>query len=150
MLLKKTIAAAALLLVGMAANADLEPWADYEASDEVYMVSAIKVDSNMGDAYLEGLRETWIKGNEVAKELGQIKDYAIYRSQLPDSGDFNLLLVITLESAEFLQPSKERYDAFMEEVGKQAADEMTDFAQENYPAMREITGSYMMRKIDIK
>ena len=148
--LKKIACISSILLVAASANADLEPWTDYEASDEVYLVTTIKVDSNMEDAYLEGLRETWRPGQEAAKELGQINDYSIYRSQFSEAGDFNLILVITLASAADMQPSKERYDAFMKKVGKEASDRSTEYAQKNYPAMREITGNYMMRKITIK
>ena len=150
MYLKKIVCALPLLFLAAVANADLEPWTDYTSSDEVYLVTTIKVDSNMEDAYLEGLRETWIPGNEVAKELGQIQDWAIYRSQFSEAGDFNLILVVTLSSAADMQPSKERYDAFMEKMGKAAADKSTEYAQKNYPAMRKITGNYMMRKITIK
>ena len=150
MYLKKVVCALSLLFFASLANADLEPWTDYEASDEVYLVTTIKVDSNMEDAYLEGLRETWIPGNEAAKELGQIEDWAIYRSQFSEAGDFNLILVITLSSAADLQPSKERYDALIEKIGKEASDQSTEYAQKNYPAMREITGNYMMRKITVK
>lgn len=150
MYLKTIFSIALLLFVATAARADLEPWTDYEASDEVYLVTTVKVASNMEDAYLEGLSQTWIPGNEAAKKLGQIKDYAIYRSQLSEAGDFNLILVVTLASAAEMQPSKERYDALMKEIGKQTADKQTEYAQKNYPAMREITGSYMMRKITVK
>ena len=147
---KNIILASALLGLCATANADLEPFTDYDASEEVYMVTTVKVDSNMEDAYLEGLRETWIPGQEAAKELGQIKDYAIYRSQFSEAGDFNLILVVTLSSAADMQPNKERYDALVEKLGKEASDRSTEYAQKNYPAMREITGNYMMRKITVK
>ena len=62
--LKKIACISSLLFFAASANADLEPWKDYEASDEVYLVTTIKVDSNMEDAYLEGLRETWIPGQD--------------------------------------------------------------------------------------
>ena len=71
MYLNKIIPAATLLLFGATANADLEPFTDYEESEEVHLVTTIKVDANREDTYLEGLRETWVPGNEVAKELGQ-------------------------------------------------------------------------------
>lgn len=147
---KTILTATSLLFLGATAHADLEPFTDYEASDEVYLVTTIKVDSTMEDAYLEGLKQTWIPGQEAAKKLGHINDYAIYRSQFSESGDFNLILVVTLDSAADLQPSKDRYNAMMEEFGKQRAEAATEFAQENYPAMREITGDYMMRRLTIK
>jgi len=148
--LKKIVTAASLVFLAGTASADLEPWTDYEASEEVYMVTTVKVDSNMEDAYLEGLKETWVPGVELSKELGQINDWAIYRSQMSEAGDFNLILVVTLDSAADLQPSKERYDAFMKAMGEEEADRTTEYAQKNYPAMREITGNYMMRKINMK
>jgi hypothetical protein len=60
-----------------AAFADLEPWKDYSVSDAVYSVTTIKVHSNMEDAYLEGLKQTWVASSDVAKKLGQIEDYHI-------------------------------------------------------------------------
>ena len=142
--------AAAAVLAASIAIADLEPWKDYTVSDTVWSVTTIRVDPNMDDAYLEGIEKTWAAGNEVAKKLGQIKDYAIYRSELPQSGEFNLLLVIEFEKASDLEPNEKRYNDFIEEWGKANADASTDFAQENYPAMREITGQYRMRKIELQ
>ncbi|MBT8100924.1 MAG: hypothetical protein KJO82_14300 [Gammaproteobacteria bacterium] len=147
---KITWAAMALLLTVSAAHADLEPWTDYESSEAVWLLTTIKVKSNMGDAYLEGLRNTWIPGNKVAQELGQIESWSIFRSQFPNSGDFNLLLVVKLAKTEDMAPNKARYDAFMQKFTKKMADETTEYAQKNYPAMREITGDYMLREITIK
>ena len=132
------------------AYADLTPWEDYEASEAVWVLTTVKVHSNMGDAYLEGLRETWIPGNKIAKELGQIESWSIYRSDFPNSGDFNLLLVVKMAKTEDLAPNKARYDAFMAKFTKKMADETTEYAQKNYPAMREITGDYLLREITIK
>lgn len=140
----------AVFFASSVAFADLDPWEDYEVSDAVWSVTTIKVDPNMDDAYLEGIAQTWVKGNEVAKKLGQIEDYKIYRSDLPQSGDFNLLLIVKFGSTEDLAPNKERYEAFIKEWGKAQADQATDYAQENYPAMREITGQYNLREITIK
>lgn len=150
MTLRTILISAALSLVAAGAAADLKPWTDYTESEEVYMITTIKVDSNMEDAYLEGIKQTWIPGQEAAKELGQINDYGIWRSQMSEAGDFNLILVVTLASAADMQPSKERYDALMKKLGEKFADESTEFAQKNYPAMRTITGNYMMRKVEMK
>jgi len=137
------------ILFATSANADLTPWEDYEVSEAVWSVSTIKVDPNMGDAYLEGIKKTWVASNEVAKKLGQIEDYSIYRSDLPQSGDFNLLLIVKFANTADMAPNKARYEAFMKEWGAMA-DETSEYAQKNYPGMREITGQYNLRKIDIK
>ena len=146
-----TTLAVALLFGSTVAQADLEPFKDYDTSAAVWSVTTVKVDSNMGDAYLEGLAKTWVSTNEIAKKLGQIEEYHIYRSDLPESGNFNLLLVIKFKNAEAAtQPNKTQYDAFMKELGKEKSDEVTEYSQKNYPAMREITGEYMVREITLK
>ena len=144
------VAAGAAVLFASAAIADLQPWQDYETSEAVWSVTTVKVDANMGDAYLEGIKNTWVPGNEIAKELGQIEDYHIYRSDLPLSGDFNLLLVIKFASGKDLEPNKKRYEAFMKKFGQKRSDESTEFAQKNYPAMRELVGEYQFREIILK
>ncbi|MEM7281635.1 MAG: hypothetical protein AAF438_08405 [Pseudomonadota bacterium] len=149
-MMKKTLTLVMTLFVSSMAYADFTPWADYEPSEEVWSVTTIKVDSNMGDAYLEGIANTWVPGNEASKKVGQIEDYWIYRSDMPDSGDFNLLLVVKFANTDALAPTKARYDAFMKEFTQRRADEATEFAQKNYPAMREITGQYIMREIELK
>jgi hypothetical protein len=146
----KTILLSLAMAVGSTvAYADLEPWKDYTESDAVWTVSTIKVHSNMSDAYLEGLKKTWVASNEVSKRLGQIEEYHIYRSDLQDSGNFNLLLVVKFKNTEMLAPNKARYDAFMKEWGEERNKKTTDIAQREYPAMRDITGEYMMREISI-
>jgi hypothetical protein len=130
--------------------ADFEPWKDYELSDEVWVVTTVKVHSNMEDAYLEGLANTWAPGMDISKKLGQVEDYFMYRSDYPNSGDFNLLLVVKFKNTEMLAPNKKRYDEFMAAFTKERSDEATDFAQKNYPAMRELTGGYQMRQITLK
>lgn len=150
MLKKSTLAVLMVALMATAALADLTPWKDYELSEAVWSVSTIKVDSNMGDAYLEGIKGTWVASNEVAKKLGQIEDYKIYLSDLPDSGQFNMLLVVKFKNTSDLGPSKARYDAFMKEWGEARNKETTAFAQKNYPAMREITGQYFLREVTLK
>ena len=132
------------------AFADLDPYADYDISDAVWSVSTIRVDSNMGDAYLEGIQNTWAAGNEVALKLGQIESYSIFRSDLPESGDFNLLLIVKYANTSDMAPNKARYEAFMAEWGKEKADASTEYAQKNYPGMRTITGEYAMREITLK
>ena len=139
-----------LLAVSVSASADLEPFKDYDVSDAVWSVTTVRVDANMGDAYLEGLKNTWVTGNKVAMELGQIESWSIFRSDLPQSGDFNLLLVVKFANTADLAPNKERYEAFMEKFGEARAKETTEYAQKNYPAMRELTGQYYMREITLK
>lgn len=149
MILKSALGTLLLLMVSSTALAQLEPWTDYEVSDALWNITLVKVDPNMGDDYLEGLRDTWVAANRVAKELGQIEDFAIYRSQLPESGHVNLFLVVKYANSSQLDPNKEEYDKFMNAWGEANRDKTREITK-NYPEMRKITGEYMVRKIDIK
>jgi hypothetical protein len=104
----------------------------------------------MGDIYLEGLANTWVTGNEVSKKLGQLEDYWIYRSDFPQSGNFNLMLIVKFSDTKDLAPNKEKYKAFMKEFTKAKSDETSEYAQKNYPGIREITGDYLFRQIKLK
>jgi len=150
MLFKTILLSMTLLLTSLSATADLVPWKDYDTSDGVWSVTTVRVDANMGDAYLEGLRDTWVAGNKVAMELGQIEDYKMYRSDLPQSGDFNLLLIVKFKDTNDLAPSKKNFEAFMKVWGEKRNKETTEYAQKNYPGMRTITGQYNMREITLK
>ncbi len=149
MRIKITLSAFLFLFLSQSALAQLEPFSDYEISDQLWNITLVKVDPNMGDDYLEGLRDSWVASNRVAKELGQIEDFAIYRSQLENSGDVNLFLVVQFANSDQLDPNKAEYDKFMKAWGE-ANQKRSREITKNYPAMREITGEYMVRKIDIK
>lgn len=140
----------ALMMFSASAFADLEPWKDYQVSDAVWSVSTIRVDPNMDDAYLEGIKKTWVTSNEAQKKLGHIESYSMFRSISPQSGDFNLLLIVKFANTADMAPNKARYDAFMKAMGDAQIKESNEFSQKNYPAMRTITGEYLMREITLK
>ena len=145
----KLLTAVVFLFVSCNAFAQLEPYKDFDISKELWNITFIQVDPNMGNDYLEGLRDTWVASNRVAKELGQIEDFAIYRSQLPQSGEVNLFLVVKFADSSQLEPNKAEYDKFMTAWGAANEDKTREIVK-NYPAMREITGEYLVRKIDVK
>lgn len=149
MLYRLSVLALSLFLTSMSVHADLNPYVDYQASEAVYSATTVRVNANMGDAYLEGLKNTWVAGNKLAKELGQIEDFKIFRSDLPQSGDFNLLLIVKFKNTADLGPSKEKHDAFMKKWGENRNKETTEYAQKNYPGMRTITGMYNLREITL-
>lgn len=142
---------AGLLLAGIAsvAMADLEPWKDYELSEGVTNVTTVKVDSNMIDKYLEGLSKTWAPAQNVAKELGHIKSYWIHVSELPNSGDFNVVLGVDFANSAALQPDKAKYDAFMKKWGEENQKRSDEIVM-TYPGIREIVGEYNMRSVTFK
>jgi hypothetical protein len=56
-----------LALSWSVANAEIEVWKDYKPSEEVYSITTIKVDSNMGEVYLEGIMGSWVSSMEIEK-----------------------------------------------------------------------------------
>ncbi|MFK7732918.1 MAG: hypothetical protein AB8B48_14955 [Pseudomonadales bacterium] len=148
--IKSVFASIITLMFSTIALADLVPFKDYDISEAVWSISTIRVDANMEDAYLEGLKQTWVASNEVSKKLGHIESYSMFRSDLPQSGDFNLLLIVKFANTSDLAPNKKRYEDFLKEWGDSKSQESTDYAQKNYPGMRTITGSYNMREITLK
>jgi len=150
MSIKFLITSIICLFISSVVYADLVPYKDYDTSDAVWSITTVRVHANMDDAYLEGLKQTWVASNKVAKELGQLEDYWIYRSDLPQSGDFNLLLVVKFANSSDLAPNKKRYEEFMKKWGEERNKKVTDYAQKNYPGMRDITGQYNFREITLK
>ena len=140
----------ALTLCSVIASADLEPYKDYEVSDAVWSITTIKVAANMDDAYLEAIKSAWAEGNDVAIKLGHIEEYAIFRSDLPQSGDFNLVLMVKYKNTADLAPDKEKYHAWIREWGDARTESWAEFADKNIAGMREITGQYFMREITIR
>ena len=143
------------LLLGFAvfaspASAQLQPWKDYEASDSVWIVTHVDLDPGAFGIYLEGLKSTWIAANEVAKELGQIKDYAIYANQFGSTDDFDLVLVVELEGTDDIAPNRERYEKFLEAYGQANIDKGNETVLELYNKIRRIQGNYLLRKITVK
>ena len=129
------------------AAAQLKPYTDYTVSDSVSNVSTIKVKENMVEDYLQGIRNTWVASNEVAKKLGQMKDYKVYVSDLANSGDFNVMLVATFGKTDDLAPNKARYEAFMRAWGTANEASTRTTTTTVYPNLREITGEYLMREV---
>src|SRR5687767_15529517 len=115
--MKKLLAFGLAVALASPASAQLKQYTDYTVSDSVSNVSTIKVKENMVEDYLQGIRNTWVSSNAVAKQLGQMKDYHVYVSDLPNSGEFNVMLVATFANTDDLAPNRARYDAFMRAWG---------------------------------
>ena len=149
MKIRQVLVGVVLTCVASIASADLDAWTDYDISSGVSNVTTVKVDSNMIDKYLEGIKATWAPANDVAVELGQIEGYNIYVSELANSGDFNVILVVIMKDAADLQPNQEDYDAFMKKWGEENQ-KLSDKIVVTYPDIRTITGEYLMREITFK
>jgi hypothetical protein len=138
----------AFLILSGSAFAQLKFQTDYTVSDAVWSVTHVKVKSNMIPHYLEGIRQTWVTGNEVAKELGQIEDYAIYSSILGDSGDYNLTLVIEFKDLAQYDSGRKNFKEFEQAWLKKISEQESETIVKTYPDMREIVGEHLVRKLD--
>ena len=139
-----------LTMLATPASAQLQPWEDYEASDSVWIVTHVDLDPGTMGIYLEGLKSTWIAANEVAKELGQIQDYAIYSNQFGADEEFDLVLVVQMESTDDIAPNRQRYEEFLEAYGQANIDQANEKVLELYNKIRRIRGTYLMREITVK
>ena len=139
-----------LAMISMPASAQLKVWEDYEASDSVWIVTHVDLDPGTLGIYLEGLKSSWVAANEVAKELGQIKDYAIYSNQFGAADQFDLILVVEMESTDDIAPNRERYEQFLEAYGQANIDKANETVLELYNKIRRIKGNYLLRKIELK
>lgn len=149
-MLKLRLALTLLVLsFSTSAFAQLKPYEDYDISENVWSISTVKVNANMINHYLEGIEKTWVASQKVAKGLKHIEDYYVYTSDLPLSGDFNVLLVTRHKSGADLAPSKARYEAFMKEWGAER-EAQNEKIVKDYPAMRDITGEYQMHQVTFK
>jgi len=147
--LRQILSVLVLMAFASFASADLTPYEDYDIGEGVSNVTTVKVDSNMIDAYLEGISRTWAPANDVAIELGQIESYSVFVSQLPNGGEFNVVLVVNMKDASSLQPSQEQFEAFMQAWGEENQ-AVSDEVVPTYPGIRTITGEYLMREITFK
>ncbi len=145
--MKKLIGIGLAMALSTPAAAQLVPYQDYTVSDSVSNVSTIKVKENMVEDYLAGIRSTWVASNAVAKQLGHMLDYHVYVSDLPNSGEFNVILVATFANTSDLAPNKARYEAFMKAWGTANEANNRTTTTTVYPNLRSITGEYLMREI---
>ena len=147
----KTVAsgiAAAVLALASPAAAQMEVYENYEPSDEVIEMTLVKVDSGQFETYLAGLKSTWVAANKVQKDLGYVKDFAIYGVPYGEN-HFNLVLVVVFPSTEMIGPSKERYMAFLEAYGKANIDRGNTTVLELYNKIRKIQATYMLREVKL-
>lgn len=136
----------------LAQPASLDYGEDYTLSNEVHNVVTVKVAANRVEHYLAGLSTGWTRGREIAKEMGMLKDYKIYVSELENSGDFNVMLVHIYENAaqRNMLDNPERMAAFRERMEAVQSRAQTFEQTEGYTQIREINGDYLMREVELK
>ena len=141
-----SIAAAGLLALAVPASAQLQVWEDYTPQKSVVELTYVKVDEGQMDTYLEGLKQTWVKANEVSKKLGQIESYGIYVVPY-GANEVNLVLRITYPNMATLDADKAEYDKFLAAWGQENMDSSNKTVIELYNNIRKIRGTYLLREL---
>jgi hypothetical protein len=131
--MRAMILAALVGILGLAGGSALaERWDNYAPSKEAWNVTQLRVQPDKIDAYLNGLRKTWLPAVELAKKQGRLVDYKILVNK--DAGTSGANIIIIEEESDWSEyaPDKQRDLAFRAElrkiVPKQAADaQVEDF-----------------------
>ena len=84
------------------------------------------------------------------KKVGHIEDYKFFRSDLPMSREFNVMLVVRFKNTADMAPNKAKYEAFMKEWGEARQKDAKELSQKVYPNLRKITGQYDFREVTVK
>jgi hypothetical protein len=143
--------AASAAALALAANAQaFEVYTDYTPSKEVWNVTMVKVNPNRIDDYLEGIKQTWTSGCEIAKKQGTVQDCFVYLSETAANRDFNLLLVMKYPSAAVSDPNAEQFKQFQAQMRAQLAQDKQDKLVEGYDELRTFFGEQNFRRIDFK
>ncbi|WP_448213830.1 hypothetical protein [Colwellia sp. MEBiC06753] len=138
-----------LLSYSVVAKERLEVYEDYDIGKDIIAMTTVKVDPNMEDVYLAGLSQSWVQAVKIQKELGYIKDWKIYGSELPVSGEFNMVLMVMFDNASDLEPNKKKYANFMKKWGEENQKKSNQISAK-YPEVRTLTGEYRLREIIMK
>ena len=137
------------LIFAASSQAELEIYKDYDLGSEIISMTTVKIDPNMEDVYLEGLRDSWVTVVKLQKKLGYIKDWKIYGSELPQSGEFNMVLMVIFENSAALEPNQKKYAKFMKSWGEERK-KISRKISKTYPEVRTLTGEYRLREIMLK
>ena len=156
--MKKTIFGVLLLAVlafSAAAPAQMQSLTygeDYTTSEEVQAVTTVRVTPNRVDHYLAGLKQTWVPAMKIGQEMGLNAGHAIYVSELPLSGDFNVALVVFFENMAQREKANDPETAaeFQSKVEEKLSEDESFKITEGYVKIRDITGEYLMRSVTMK
>jgi hypothetical protein len=125
---------------------------DYTLSAEVSEVTTVKVAPNRIDHYLAGLARSWVPAVMIGQEMGLNAGHAIYVSELPNSGDFNVVLVTRFESLAQREKSNDPKvaKALQEKVEAKLSEDDSFRITEGYTQIREIAAVTLMREVTLK
>ena len=129
--------------------------ATVSAQDRVYtegtvsMVTSVKLMDGQGEAYMGYLAKEYKPVMEAQKKAGNVLDYAVYRTTAKSPNDPDMYLVVTYANMAAFDGLADRNEKVsMEVTGKDRA--AATAAGIERGKMRQILGSEMIRKLDLK
>ncbi|MBK9657386.1 MAG: hypothetical protein IPO66_18855 [Rhodanobacteraceae bacterium] len=115
----------------------------------VSVVTSVKIMDGQGEAYMNYLAKTYKPLMEAQKKAGNVLDYSVYRTQARTPNDPDMYLVVTYANMAAFDGLADRTEPVMKEVTGLNREQAAAAGVER-GKMREILGSEMIRKLDLK
>ena len=142
---------AALAVAALSMSASSSALADDAKSyteGAVVEVTSIRTKPGMFDAYMKWLDTTGKQLREDEKKAGLILDYAVYRAVPRSPHDPDLYLTITYKNMGALDGLSDRVEPLMKKIW--ASRDAAAKAEADRESMREILGTQLIRKLELK
>jgi hypothetical protein len=115
----------------------------------VMSVSYIRIKPGMFDKYMQYLDTDYKQLMDAQKKEGVILDYAVYTSPSRDEKDWDMVLTTTYKNMGALDNLRERAEPLTLKTLKRTREQSTEAAIDR-EAMRELVGSRLLRKLELK
>jgi hypothetical protein len=111
-------------------------------------VTSIRTKPGMFDAYMKWLDTTAKQLREDEKKAGLIVDYAVYGAQPRSPHDPDIYLTITYKNMAALDGLSDRVEPILKKIW--ATRDAAAKAEVDRESMREILGTQLIRRLDLK
>jgi len=111
-------------------------------------VTSIRTKPGMFDAYMKWLDTTGKQLREDEKKAGLIIDYAVYQVEPRSPQDPDVYLTITYKNMAALDGLSDRVEPLMKKIW--ASRDAAAKAQVDRESMREVLGSQLIRRLELK
>jgi hypothetical protein len=150
MKLKSRALGALAVLVAIAGATSIAAAADRPYTEgPVSIVTSVKTEPGMGDAYMSWLQTGWKKAMEAQKAAGIILGYAVYGTEARGPHEPDLYLVVTYRNMAAFDGLVDRVDPVLEKTFNTNQEQMSQASIER-GKMRTILGSEMIRELVLK
>jgi hypothetical protein len=135
----------AFVAMGGVATAADRPYSEGPVS----VVSSIRTEPGMFDAYMNWLQTSWKMNLEAQKAAGIILGYAVYGARPRSSDEPDLYLVVTYKNMAAFDGLEDRVDPVMEKAMNANQQQLNQAAVER-GKMRTVLGTEMIRELVLK